>query len=69
MNDLATTLVNQSKQEIFTEMAALTNMIQRRPYLSCRIHNDFVVRALYDTGADITCISIDTIINKKIRTI
>jgi hypothetical protein len=60
MNDLATTLVNQSKQEISAEMVALTNMIQRRPYLTCRINNDFEVRALYDTGADITCISLDT---------
>ena len=59
--DIKTTpqLINNIKNDICDQVEDKINNLHSRPFINCIIENLLNVRALYDTGTDVNCISSD----------
>jgi len=50
-------------KDFIDQIETKINKMHVRPYVRCLLQQAFPVKALYDTGADITCISLETFRN------
>ena len=59
ISDVQTTpqLINNIRNDVCDQVEYKINSLHSRPFINCRIENLLTVRALYDTGADVNCMS------------
>ena len=50
-------LFNNIRNDVCYQVEYKINSLHSRPFINCRIENSLTVRALYDTGADVNCMS------------
>ena len=50
-------LINNIRNDVCDQVEYKINSLHSRPFINCRIENLLTVRALYDTGADVNCMS------------
>ena len=59
ISDVQTTpqLINNIRNDVCDQVEYKIKSLHSRPCINCKIENLLTVRALYDTGADVTCVS------------
>ena len=57
-------LINNIRNVVCDQVEYKINSLHLRPFINCKFEGSFTIRALYDTGADVNCMS--TIAFKKI---
>ena len=57
-------LINNIRNDVCDQVEFNINSLHSKPFINCKIENSLTIRALYDTGADVNCMS--TIDFKKI---
>ena len=59
ISDVHTTpqLINNIRNDVPDQIKYRINALHSRPFITCKIENVLNVRALYDTGADVNCMS------------
>ena len=50
-------LINNIRNDICDQVEYKVHSLHSRPFINCKIENSLTVRALYDTGADVNCMS------------
>ena len=50
-------VINNIRNDVCDQVEYKINSLHSRPFINYRIENSFTVRALYDTGADVNCMS------------
>ena len=59
ISDIQTTpqLIYNIRNDVCDQVEYKINSLHSRPFINCRIENLLTVRALFDTGADVSCMS------------